>query len=282
MNVKRHFPFHGWVGIVLVAVFWILNWTLEGLRTHWGFFPLWLGYILTVDALTFYRKGSSMATRSLGSFIALFLISAPCWWLFELVNERTQYWYYTAREHFSDLEYGLYATWSFSTVIPAVFTTTELLSTTRWFTFAEKGPRIGSNASLRIGFFFTGILMAAATLIWPVVGPPLVWMSLYFIIDPVLYRLNSNSILSRTQNGNWKLVLQLWTAGLICGFFWEMWNFNSDPKWIYSIPFADVLHVFEMPLLGYLGYLPFALELYVIYQLVSRIFRKAPTRYLDI
>jgi len=37
----------------LVAVFWILNWSLSGLRTHWGFFPLWLGYALTVDALVF-------------------------------------------------------------------------------------------------------------------------------------------------------------------------------------------------------------------------------------
>ena len=27
--------------------------------------------------------------------------------------------------------------------------------------------------------------------------------------------------------------------------------------WQYSLPYVDVLHVFEMPLLGYFGYLPF-------------------------
>ena len=51
--MRAKFLRHGWLGLALVAVFWILNWTLSGLRTHWGFFPLWLGYCLTVDALVY-------------------------------------------------------------------------------------------------------------------------------------------------------------------------------------------------------------------------------------
>ncbi|MBV8317398.1 MAG: hypothetical protein JOZ53_20860 [Planctomycetaceae bacterium] len=47
-------------------------------------------------------------------------------------------------------------------------------------------------------------------------------------------------------------------ACLACGFFWEMWNYYSYPKWVYHVPFVGVLHVFEMPLLGYLGYLQMA------------------------
>jgi hypothetical protein len=53
-------PMHGWIGLALVLLFWILNWSLSGPRTHWGFFPLWLGYCLTVDALVFVRKGHSL------------------------------------------------------------------------------------------------------------------------------------------------------------------------------------------------------------------------------
>ena len=49
-------------------------------------------------------------------------------------------------------------------------------------------------------------------------------------------------------------------AGLVCGFFWELWNICSLAKWIYSVPFVDRFHVFEMPLLGYAGYLPFGIE----------------------
>jgi hypothetical protein len=47
---------------------------------------------------------------------------------------------------------------------------------------------------------------------------------------------------------------------LICGFFWELWNWKSLAKWIYTVPFVERWHVFEMPLLGYAGYLPFGLE----------------------
>jgi hypothetical protein len=46
----------------------------------------------------------------------------------------------------------------------------------------------------------------------------------------------------------------------VCGFFWEAWNFYSYPKWVYHVPFVSWLKLFEMPLLGYGGYLPFALE----------------------
>jgi hypothetical protein len=66
---------------------------------------------------------------------------------------------------------------------------------------------------------------------------------------------------------------QLVTVGmgaLMCGLFWELWNFYSFPKWQYTIPYLDYFHVFEMPLAGYGGYIPFGWELYAIYQLVIR------------
>ena len=75
-NTRRtSLPFHGWVGGILVALFWFLNWTLPGLRTHWGFFGLWLGYCLLVDALVFLRKGHSLLTRNPKAYLAMFLVS---------------------------------------------------------------------------------------------------------------------------------------------------------------------------------------------------------------
>jgi hypothetical protein len=53
-------------------------------------------------------------------------------------------------------------------------------------------------------------------------------------------------------------------AALICGFFWELWNFKSLAHWEYAVPFVQRFHVFEMPLLGYAGYLPFGLECLVV------------------
>ena len=100
-TARRNFAWHGWLGLALMAIFWALNWGLPGLRTHWGFFPLWLGYCLLVDGLVYYRTGTSLLTRSWRKYIGLFLVSAPAWWLFEALNWRLQNWLYQGGELFS-------------------------------------------------------------------------------------------------------------------------------------------------------------------------------------
>jgi hypothetical protein len=121
---QSSFALHGYLGILLIVVFWYLNWTLPGPRTHWGFFPQWLGYCLVVDALVLRRKGTSLLTRNPLAYVCLFLISAPAWWLFELLNLRVGNWEYLGRNIFGQGEYPLFTSLSFSTVIPAVFGTT--------------------------------------------------------------------------------------------------------------------------------------------------------------
>ncbi|MBW8011360.1 MAG: hypothetical protein FVQ83_08985 [Chloroflexi bacterium] len=267
---NKIWPIHGWIGLGLVIVFWTLNWSLAGLRTQWGFFPLWLGYCLTVDALVFVRKGSSLLTRSLSKYAGLFLISAPGWWLFEILNLRTQNWIYDGREYFTDFEYFILASISFSTVMPAVFGSAELASTFGWIKHIKKGPRFGSEPMTVSIVFVEGLLMLSMLLVWPRIFFPLMWLSIYFIIEPVNVWLGNTSLVRHTSNGNWRPVFSLWVGGLMCGFFWEMWNFYSYPKWVYQIPLLDFAHVFEMPLLGYGGYIPFAMELFALYHLVNR------------
>lgn len=148
----------GWLGLVLLAVWWPLNWSLPGNRTAYLFFPLWLGYILIMDAVVLRRTGTSLWARSRRRFMLLFVTSAPAWWIFEAINWRTANWEYPGSAAFTDLEYYLLCTISFSTV--------------------------------------------------------------------------------------------------------------TYPKWIYHTPGAQFLHIFEMPLLGYAGYVPFALELWALKNLV--------------
>src|SRR5260370_42331901 len=115
-----------WVGLSLLAVIWPLNWTLPGMRTAYLFFPLWLGYILVVDGLVKARTGTSLWTRSRWDFALLFLLSAPCWWLFEWLNSRTCNWEYLGSAVLTPLEYYALCSVSFSTVMPAVFRTAAL------------------------------------------------------------------------------------------------------------------------------------------------------------
>jgi len=275
---KRNWPAHGWLGLALVTIFWILNWSMSGLRTHWTFFPLWLGYCLTVDALVNMRKGSSMLTRSPLAYGKLFLISAPAWWLFELLNSRTQNWFYVGRQFFTNFEYFVLASVSFSTVIPAVFSTAELAGTFGWLARIRRGPLIVPTRARLLGLFATGWLMLVLLLLWPLYFFPFLWVSLYFILEPLNVWLRNRSLTQYIARGDWRPVLALWVGCLICGFFWEMWNFYSSPKWVYQIPFVGFLHVFEMPLLGYGGYLAFSLELFALYHLVTGLLKQEDSR----
>jgi len=257
-------PARGWVGLILVAVCWPLNWMLPGVRTSYLFFPLWLGYILLVDALVWKRTGGSLWTRSRKDFGLLFVISAPVWWLFELINLRTGNWEYLGRELFTPLRFDLLSTISFSTVIPAVFETAELMRSFDWMQRFASGPRILAAPATFVGLFVVGLAMLLAMLVWPKIFYPFVWISLVFIFEPINYCSGRPHFLRELRDGDWRTVIALSLGVLVCGFFWELWNYYSFPKWIYHIPGLGFLRIFDMPLLGYGGYIPFALELYAL------------------
>jgi hypothetical protein len=271
-NEKPKLPLQGWLGLGLVIVFWILNWSLPGTRTNWGFFPLWLGYCLTMDGLVFCRTGTSLLTRDWRKYVGLFLVSAPVWWLFELLNLRTQNWTYLGADIFTPLQYTFWTTLSFTTVIPAVFGSAELIASFGFVKRLKHGPVIATDKRTTTVFFILGWVMLASMLLWPKIFFPFLWLSLYFILEPVNVWLGNRSLAYWTQKGDWRPVIALWLGVLLTAFFWEMWNYFSYPKWIYHVSWGNWLHIFEMPLLGYGGYLPFALELYAIYHLVIGLF----------
>jgi len=202
-------------------------------------------------------------------FAGLFLISAPVWWLFEAVNLRTRNWVYLGESQFASHVFAFWSTISITTVIPAVFESAELAASFEWVKRLRRGPRIGSEPRMILGFFVLGWIMLISLLCWPKIFFPLVWLSFYFLLEPINVWLGRRSLLEWTAKGDWRPVVALWLGVLITAFFWEMWNFFSYPKWIYVLPWGDWIHVFEMPLLGYGGYLPFALELCAFHHLLA-------------
>jgi len=252
----------GVCGLLLIAVCWPLNWTLPGSPTAYLFFPLWLGYILVVDAVVLARTGSSLYVRSRRDFALLFAASAPVWWLFEWINARTGNWEYLGGANFTQLEYYLLSTLSFSTVMPAVFETAELIRSFGWTERFASGPQVRPTRALGSALFLVGVVMFGLTLAWPKYCYPFVWTSVALVLEPINRALGRPHFLQRLERGDWRPIVCLSVGALVCGFFWEMWNYYSNPKWIYHTPGAQFLHIFEMPLLGYAGYIPFALELY--------------------
>jgi hypothetical protein len=267
MDAARTWPRfapQGWLGLLLLATCWPLNWLLPGARTAYLFFPLWLGYILTADALVCSRAGTSLWMRSRGGFVLLFILSAPAWWLFEIINNRTGNWEYLGAGGFTPIEYNVLCTLCFSTVMPAVFETAELVRTFRWANSLRPGAKIPDTLTINGVLLAAGLLMMAATLLWPKFFYPCIWISLVLILEPINRWLGHPHLLQWLTQGDWRPVLSLALGGLMCGFFWEMWNEWSWPQWIYHTPGAEFLHVFKMPLPGYGGYIPFALELFAL------------------
>jgi len=120
------------------------------------------------------------------------------------------------------------------------------------------------------GVHLAGAAMVALSLVFPRQAFPLVWLGVFFFLDPITRSLGAPSLSLAVSRGDWSGVGALMLAGLTCGVLWEGWNFWSMPKWVYVIPYVDRFRVFEMPVPGYGGYLPFALEIYALVQLANR------------
>jgi hypothetical protein len=88
-------------------------------------------------------------------------------------------------------------------------------------------------------------------------------------LEPINYRFGGRSLLRDLEEGKPRKIYLLLIAGLICGFLWEFWNFWALSKWIYTVPVFEGTKGFEMPFFGFLGFPPFTIQAYVMYNSVS-------------
>jgi len=273
----NRFPWWGWFGLIFAAVAWVLAWTRFSWFTSlqvFTFTPLWVGYILVVNGLTHKRTGHCILRDRPGYLLSLFVISAVFWWYFEYLNRFVQNWYYVGIGSLSRLQYFLFATLPFSTVLPAVLSTNELLTSVPrlsaglddFIRIRIPQPRILAGVSLAV---FSASLAAIG--VWPDYLFPLLWVSPLFIIVPLQAARGERTVFSCIATGDWRNIYLLALSALVCGFFWELWNYHSYAKWIYAVPFLNKFKIFEMPVLGYAGYLPFGLECAVVAEFVMKV-----------
>jgi hypothetical protein len=261
----RPFPAWGWLGVAGGVLCWLLAWT----RFHWfaaaqphTFTPLWLCYIVGVNALACRRRGTCLLVHRPGVLLALFPLSAAFWWIFEYLNRFVQNWHYSGPTY-GALGYALLASISFSTVLPAVASTQHWVA--GWprlrHAFAA-GPAIGLARPDAAAWL--GLMAAAAGLLAIGLAPDLLfallWLAPLLALVCLQHLMGQRHIFSEASRGDWVRVVSSALAALICGVFWEMWNYFSLARWEYRVPLVHRFQLFEMPLLGYGGYLPFGLE----------------------
>jgi len=262
----RGFPSWGWIALAWTVGWWMLAWT----RFPWfaalqrfTFFPLWLGFVVTFNALAWRRAGSCLMLRQPRKWMGLFLASAGFWWGFEWLNRFVRNWHYLGVADFGPVLYAVNATICFSTVLPAVTAAREWAGT-----FPSLEARLAAGPrwpwlDRRATGWVLGLSGAGALLLTgaqPQEFYPALWAAPLALGLAAEILSGKNGLAREVATGDWRRAGAWMIGALLCGFFWEMWNVHSAAKWIYTVPYVDRWHVFEMPLLGYAGYLPFGLE----------------------
>lgn len=264
-QVAGRFPWWGWAGIALGVVSWTFAWTRFPWFSHFQrqtFVPLWAAYLIVSNAVAQRCTGRAPAVATTTRYLSLFAASAVFWWSFEYLNRFARNWRYVGINEFGAVAYGVLATLAFATVLPAFFATYEAIASwqrldrafANWIPIGFPRPRVAAVA---------GIALSAAGLaglgIWPDLLFALVWVSPVLVVSGIQTLRGRPHVLSGLAHGDWRRPVAAAAAALVCGFFWEMWNFKSLAMWQYDIPHVGAIHVFEMPILGYAGYLPFGL-----------------------
>jgi hypothetical protein len=272
-------PVYSYIGLAALIVSEAAM--LVGVEPFWSWHtPIaWTGYILLVDGIIFRKRGSSWLMTHRREFWFLAAVSIPLWVVFEAYNLLITNWHYVGLPENIVLRYVGYA-WSFATISPAIFETAELVAVLR----GTSGPQAGDEAARARppGAAFL-VIAGAAMLIWPIIWPSPylaapVFLGFIFLLDPVNARNGEESLLADLRRGSTDRTINLLAAGLVCGALWEFWNYWAGAKWIYDVPILPEWKIFEMPILGYFGFPPFALECFTMYVWVRRLGWRGPSR----
>ena len=262
----RVFPWFGWVGLAVLGTAWVLAWTrfawFKPLQPH-TYFPLWFGLILTLNALCVKRSGRCPLTDHPLLYALTFPASSLFWWFFEFLNRFVWNWYYLGVADMSSTEYLCYATLCFSTVLPGVMAMAEFLGTFRFFDDRlYTGMARVSIRSVRSCLTLAALSTVGLTgiVFFPDYAYPFLWISPLMVFVLIQVLLKESSILDCLADGSWGLVFRYAIAALLCGFCWETWNYWSYAKWVYAVPWVHGWQIWEMPIIGFAGYLPFGVE----------------------
>ena len=253
---------------------WIL--VLGGLATHaaaqvalvlgvelaltWHYELVWWSYIAFADGVVHLRTGRSMLLDRPRAFALLAAWSAVFWLFFEGLNLVLSNWYYVGAPH-APWERWSGAYLSFATVLPGMLETSDLLRSFGLGTRATCRP-FRATPGRRRAAYALGALFLVTPLVAPRFAFPLVWGAVVLLIEPFLAARGERGLWTHLAAGRAHLPLRLLGAGLVAGLLWEALNWGARARWIYTVPFFEELKLFEMPLPGFLGFPPFALEGY--------------------
>jgi hypothetical protein len=272
MTVRTtRFPIYGYIGAAIMIIAEVLLFAGNQTAGRWFTPIVWTGYILLADAVVYKLKARSLLRTDRLEFVLIALISVAGWWLCEFYNaprfwkSDLELWW-----HYHNLEPNLMLRrvgydWAFATIFPLLFITAEIFRLTIF-----KRSLQGKTIKISRAGLIAMIAMGAAGVIGPLLFPsvwlaPVIWLSFVFFLDPMNAVRGWPSITGDLARGDWRRLWSLLASGLGCGVLWEFFNYWAIAKWTYTVPYLGNVKIFEMPVLGFLGFPPFAIECWAMY-----------------
>ncbi len=275
----------GAVGAALLAVgqlFTLVH--LRPLSDGWYSF-VWFGFLLAADAVVARRTGASLVLDRTADIAFMLVASTVVWWGFELANVKLMAsWSYTPSPDVSMTAQRIRSSVAFASLVPAMWQV-GLLTAALWprrdaamrarLGAAEEGVAPAPRPTLAV-LVAGGLALLVTAVALPVVSLPLGLLGVFLVADATNALRGRPSLLARALGSDLHFASRLVLGNMAAGVIGEAWNYRADPKWTYDVPYADFLHVFEMPLPGYLGYGALALALFAIVHAVRPTFRARP------
>ena len=284
LDSKKRFAPYGYLGLAVIVLAEVLLFAGNDLVGHWFTPVVWTGYILFVDASVYKFAGRSLLMTDRLEFVIIAVVSIGCWWLFEWYNS-PRFWKSDLEIwwHYHNLEPNLFLRrvgydWAFATISPAMLATADVFAITL-FKRQTSRARLRFSKPVLIAIVFAGLAGAVVPLAFPSEWfAPVVWLAFILLLDPINYLRGQPSIFGDLARGDWRRLWALLASGFVCGLLWEFWNYWAISKWTYTVPFFGSVKLFEMPVLGFLGFPPFAVECWVMYIFLRSLLQSAPAK----
>lgn len=279
---KVKWPLWFWIGVVALGTSLLLLWTKSHepvLFLNWSDFPLFWGLVLVIDGWAYKRNGGkSLISEYPEALVGIGVSSAFGWMLFEYLNFFVDdNWYYPFGDIIDREQFLLYAIVISTGLIPLAFVFYGLFNTipilqNRY----TQGPKIIMSENVKTIVLVISLISLFAAGLFPNVLFFSLWLTPALVIGLVLDKVGVWTPLRSIGQGNWRPTLVFGLTYLAAGLCLECENYFSGihlgseviytqapAYWQYSLPYVNRFHLFEMPILGFIGYIPFSLYCWV-------------------
>jgi hypothetical protein len=289
-------PFWFYLGLVTWVICLIILW---GENPHLAplfkfcDMGLWWGLTFILDGIVYYRRGgTSLFSNSAQELIAISLASVSGWMIFEYINFYVnRNWYYPIAHSMPVAEFFCYSMLASTAVFPISFEFYSLFNT-----FPKFQVKYSAGWKIKVpkSVCWIIIILCMISLFFISFYPDdlffAVWLAPLLMFINLLYVLDIWSPFNLLEKGDWSPLLLLALSWVVSGLCVECWNYFSGTHvdgilqtkntlyWRYSVPYVNDYHLFEMPILGYMGYLPYGVYA-AIWWLVFAYMQGIPTQF---